>query len=749
VARNGDFRLTAVIEQETIHYTLTDCGKHTAQTFVQRFPAEQRNVLQKALQSNFHPRARLQQLQEVGRILALELFPPALLDCLDQEEIRTLELDVPLTLYWVPWEMTIVGSEFLSQRYPITRTISEAMSNTRYSMVQFPIRLLIVANPENNLPWASHEVNQIISTLREVHTHIHIEVLAGAQATRYNILQRLRECDIFHFSGHSRVDIHGDAALYCAAGEKLALKELSKIKHQIKLIFLNSCESGAVIGFSDIVNHSFVRALFDQGVTAMVLTIREIEDASGAYFAGGLYRTLAEGKTIGHAVHDAQKTIRRHDAASTIWANYVLFGSPHFHLRRSRHEEHSPGFAMIQAGCRALEVNNTKRARQYFTAAKKSGFDADALKTYTVLINYYEKKFSEAYSALLHILQEQPKNPFVLLWLGNTCYKLGKHNAAYEYWKEALHGKPDTRTFAEVLYALFLHTVLSRSELKQYADELVSRAHHEWFETHDEEAMLAESIGNIILNKLSRAKNQLLELVSIAPGNLRAYRMLARLSYRTDDFVSALQYYQRLLRFVPDDEELLYELAGIYYSLGYIEESIAGLEKIISRHIVPPEYFYNLANCYMRIRDQKPESIKKAFMYYHKAIHRNSAFAPAYFNLAVLYQQRNQKGDIDRAEEYYKKAIALKYQLPVAYFNLGHIYVQKEYYRYAYEAFQKAFIIDPDFKDANINYSHALDMFRMGMGAAEHSQLGQNLLIAVLLLSVAIAVIVIFVMVFF
>jgi len=68
-------------------------------------------------------------------------------------------------------------------------------------------------------------------------------------------------------------------------------------------------------------------------VTSFLGTYWPVGDAAALKFSKTFYPLLIQGKTIGDAVLAGRRAVN--EGRSVDWADYVLFGSPDFVLKRS------------------------------------------------------------------------------------------------------------------------------------------------------------------------------------------------------------------------------------------------------------------------------------------------------------------------------------------------------------------------------------------------------------------------------
>ncbi|MEZ4687782.1 MAG: CHAT domain-containing protein [Bacteroidia bacterium] len=104
------------------------------------------------------------------------------------------------------------------------------------------------------------------------------------------------ELTIFHYAGHA----NGEQLFFQdSAADANGLAELLSQLPQLKLVFLNGCETLEQID-----------GLLERGVKAVLATSRPINDAMARVLSAAFYRALAQGKNLGDAFKEAQEETR-------------------------------------------------------------------------------------------------------------------------------------------------------------------------------------------------------------------------------------------------------------------------------------------------------------------------------------------------------------------------------------------------------------------------------------------------------
>lgn len=209
-------------------------------------------------------------------------------------------------------------------------------------------------------------------------------------------------------------------------------------------------------------------------------------------------------------------------------------------------------------------------------------------------------------------------------------------------------------------------------------------------------------------------------LIRYSPTSSKPYSNLGMLYQEKNDYLKAIQYYNKSLEIKPNDlvrnqigliyietdqlqkaEELFNEilennpqyanaytnLGNIYIKKGRHEEAIAFFKKAIEINPQNSKFHDNLGLAYLELGD-----LSSAQKELELAIRLNPDNAEAYNNLGNL---SSQKGLDDEAILYYQEAIQLKPDLDKAHFNLGVIYFKKGAIGQAQKEWEKVIEINP------------------------------------------------------
>jgi CHAT domain-containing protein len=180
-----------------------------------------------------------------------------------------------------------------------------------------------------HLPDARAEIEMLQSLFGQ-----QARVLWQAEATRETLLgmQRVGELagyDVVHFATHARLD-HAtpSQSSILLHDDDLAFADILALSLQAKLVVLASCEGalGEPYAGDEIVG--LAQGFFHAGAQAVVASLWPVEDATTRELMQRLYRHLAGGADVAHALCSAQREMAAAGYAPYHWAPFVAIGLP-------------------------------------------------------------------------------------------------------------------------------------------------------------------------------------------------------------------------------------------------------------------------------------------------------------------------------------------------------------------------------------------------------------------------------------
>lgn len=279
----------------------------------------------------------LKGLKHAGQLLYDELFPARVKASLASTGIDTLILGMDDRLVFVPWELAFDGKEFLCRRFNMGRVVSTRHEfSTGEREVSRPLRMMILADPQGNLPSSYTEGIQLRDMLDNDAAEVNVSLKSTGISTDY-IKGTLRDFDILHYAGHAEYDAEApsESGLLLEDG-RLSAGDIRRMVGRTpfpSLVFSNACHSGRSEhwrvgkGYEDV--FGLASSFLLSGVRHYLGTFWEIQDEAGLYFSLYFYRALMEGNIIGEAVRKAREgLIQRYGEESVVWASYMFYGDP-------------------------------------------------------------------------------------------------------------------------------------------------------------------------------------------------------------------------------------------------------------------------------------------------------------------------------------------------------------------------------------------------------------------------------------
>lgn len=282
----------------------------------------------------------------------LQLIEPGVREQLVDATDERLSIIVDTEASGLPWETLAAAMPSATAiSRPFTRRIALRGANARRVDVRGNgrRRVLLVANPTENLEGADDEADELEQMLSARLASVDVRVLVRRDATVDRVKRELADgpWDVLHYAGHAFFDANSldHSGLMLAGGVlraaevRTALGNASDGALAPSLIVLGACESARVRGrdlnevdetMARMARWSLAEALLRQGVRALIGTFFAVTDRGSLEFARALYDRLLMGRPIADAVAQARKALfdkERHD-----WANFILYGDGDFTL---------------------------------------------------------------------------------------------------------------------------------------------------------------------------------------------------------------------------------------------------------------------------------------------------------------------------------------------------------------------------------------------------------------------------------
>ncbi|MBF0595220.1 MAG: CHAT domain-containing protein [Candidatus Omnitrophica bacterium] len=278
------------------------------------------------------------ELKKAGQCLYDQLLTESAKKKFRASKAVNLEVYIDEGLVAVPWELLFDGAQFLCLRFNMGRKVKTRQpsrsSGDRVS--GFPIKMLILADPTNDLAMARQEAGVIEKQLDGMRKTIAVAKKVTNIDPVY-VKKNLRDYDIVHYAGHADHDpVNPSQSGWTLTGGRLTAEDIARMGDTAplpSLIFSNACrsaETGQWVG-DDFETQVFglANAFLCAGVRHYIGTSWKIPDDISLAFAKEFYAQLAQSKSVGEAIRLARlQIIKDQGEDSIVWASYVLYGDP-------------------------------------------------------------------------------------------------------------------------------------------------------------------------------------------------------------------------------------------------------------------------------------------------------------------------------------------------------------------------------------------------------------------------------------
>lgn len=279
------------------------------------------------------------ELERLGLRLFDALFPLPVKESLRSALVDDLIIHIDDKLVQIPWELFFDGEQFFSKRFNMGRVVRtrQTLSDVSVRQLQYPLKMLILANPRGDLEAAYQEGVTLKDALADHEAKVTVDFVSHEVTPNY-AKKHLLDYDIVHFAGHAEYHLEApEASAWLLRDGELTSSDILTMageKPLPALVFANACQSGyteewrvsehlgqEIYGLAN----AFLRA----GVQHYIGTFWEIPDAPSGQFALAFYSHLIKGSSVGWALRQARKDlVERSGTKTVIWTSYMLYGDP-------------------------------------------------------------------------------------------------------------------------------------------------------------------------------------------------------------------------------------------------------------------------------------------------------------------------------------------------------------------------------------------------------------------------------------
>jgi protein O-GlcNAc transferase len=200
---------------------------------------------------------------------------------------------------------------------------------------------------------------------------------------------------------------------------------------------------------------------------------------------------------------------------------------------------------------------------------------------------------------------------------------------------------------------------------------------------------------------LKQAESVCREIVKKQPDNTDALHLLGVLSYQLGNYDSAIEYLSKVLRYIPANAYVHYNLGNAFKDKKLFHKAIASYQKALQINPNLFEAYHNLGMVF-----QTENQLDEAIICYQKALELNPNLADAYYNLGIISQD---KGQLDEAIAFYQKAVEIDPDFADAYYNMGNSFWAKRQLDEAASCYQKTIQLKPNLAAAYYNLGSVIE----------------------------------------
>jgi tetratricopeptide (TPR) repeat protein/CHAT domain-containing protein len=650
-------------------------------SYVERIVKEINYLLNQQDRNSFLGGDNLKEIKKLGHLLFDQLLSKKIKQRLKQEEPSELTLNVDECLTSFPWELLYTGEDFLCLKFKLGRsiTIDRDLELQKRRQLNFPLRMLIIANPTADLE-ASYKEGVKIKDFLLRYKDIKID-FKSFQVDSLYFKKNLREYDLFHFAGHCEFDSNEplESGLIFKDG-RVSCKDfilLSQTQGLPLMVFINACQSAKFSQVKLNINnwryiYSLAHTFLFSGSQHYIGSLFNINDELGFEFAKNFYEEVLKGRSLGYAVREArQRLINDYGLETVAWANYILYGDPSYVL-------FNPSFYKK----RYMRVNLTPKRKRLFVITTSfliigifliwliTYFNPKLSFLYSQAQTYFnEGRNGEVFKLAQKIIHRQPEYLLVYQLLGNTYFRLGKLEEALKNYFE------------------YLRLAQKKKDLRNVSSAYLKIG---WTYHMRGDYLKAEGFYQKAIELTRKTKDRLNEADGLSK--------IAVYYADKDDFQKALSFLiqsSQINQERKNNPQHLFNLACDYFNMAWIFSEIKDFDKakefydkskdiFVNLKAFPElsDYYFNMGEIALfEKRYQDALELYQKGLDLDKKLSHNFNLCSDYQMLAELYWEM---GDYSEAERYFLESMELCQKVesfPVlaeVYYELGMFYKEKQ-----------------------------------------------------------------------
>lgn len=276
------------------------------------------------------------------------------------EEFLPLEKDSEIIiipqeeLFYIPFvALQDQNNNYLIDKYTVQTAPSIqvlALTSQRRQEIKSNGKALVVGNPTMptvyTTPQDGKQLNSLPGTekeAKEIATILNTQSLIGANATKKNILEKMKTANIIHLATHGLLDVTDEGLLninfsgYKGIGGAIALSptsednglltvsEIIELDLSTELVVLSACDTGVgkitgdgVLGLS--------KSFLTSGASSVIVSLWSVPDAPTAQLMIEFYRQWQKSGDKAQALRQAMLTIKESHPHPRDWAAFTFIG---------------------------------------------------------------------------------------------------------------------------------------------------------------------------------------------------------------------------------------------------------------------------------------------------------------------------------------------------------------------------------------------------------------------------------------
>ncbi|PIQ91005.1 MAG: hypothetical protein COV71_01535 [Candidatus Omnitrophica bacterium CG11_big_fil_rev_8_21_14_0_20_41_12] len=638
---------------------------------------------------------QLKSLQKNGRLFWDHLLTRPIKEKLKNTASSTLTLVLDEELIYIPWELIFDGTDFLCLKFSLGRLVRSRGEPTslRYRDLSDSLRMLILANPNNDLKSAYTEGLDIKNQFSHKNKKVHVDFKSTNIDKNY-VKKNVCDYDVVHFAGHCEFDRKDDQKSGWALSDGFFriedILKMGQSSYMPALVFSNACHSAQVnLGLLDSqyqqASFGMASAFLFAGVRHYIGSIRKIEDNASLVFAREFYAKLISGISVGEALRLSKlKLVKEYGVASLHWVNYLLYGEPGFVFFKIH--RHTGVKRKLGAFYKKLMI----RTSLTFALICLSIFLSIWLpkinpgKVYLFLnsaAQYNKGNNHEAISLGERVIDQDQDFIAVYPIVADAYQRLGNQDKALKYYfdymlksEKANNKKHLIRSYIKLGWFYQLDVQYPKAE--QFYEKAINLSRQLKDKQNEAVALRKLAVWHIDKENYGQALDLLTKSASINleyPNSPEHVRNLARDYFdiglvfaNKDDYTAAKDFYGKSLK-IFQRLKLKNELSDCYFNLGeiylYEKEYQKALDHYFKGLKVDREQnnkvnlagdFNMIGELYLEIDDlDKAESYFKQALGLSTQINSRTELADANYNLGLLYKKKGRK---NLTRQYWRQA---------------------------------------------------------------------------------------------